>query len=230
MLTSNSQTIESKVQDLIDNFKRYLDIYNKWPPFNKHGQLEYHKKTIDLRISAGSATNAIKDDDFLWSLYETLRFWGMESQGAHRASYTKFKEELQTNTDLIATFDGLRIDNPQLDIQKIIKELWPLMNSLQINENKTKLVACSKVLHHILPDLIVPIDRTYTGVFFNRDYVQAFQEYQARTLSIAMENFVIIARAANPAQYVGKGWNTCQTKIIDNAIVGYKVARQHIIP
>jgi hypothetical protein len=230
MSTANSQTLESKVQELIDNFKKYLDLYNKRPPFNKQGQKEYHRKTIELRRSAGSATNALNNDDFLWSLYETLRFWGMESIGPHRSPFDKFKETLQSKITLISSFDGFRIDDPHLDIQTVTSELWPLMNSLEINQNRTKLVACSKALHHILPDLVVPIDRTYTGVFLNRSYVQAFQEYQERTLSIAMKNFATIAQAVNPAQYIGKGWNTCMTKIIDNAIVGFLIERRHNIP
>ena len=33
--------------------------------------------------------------------------------------------------------------------------------------------------------------------------------------------FADIARRVGPAQYVGTGWNTNPTKVIDNAIVGF---------
>jgi hypothetical protein len=228
MLNPNALTVESRVQELIKNFDKYLEIYAKRGPFGKPGQLDYHRRTIELRRNAGSAINAINNDDFLWSLYETLRFWGMDSQNAHRAPFLKFKDELRLKAALISAFDGMRIDDPQLDIPKKSSDLWQIMNSLEINLNQTKLVACSKILHHILPDFVVPIDRTYTGAFFEK-YESAFQNTQDNTFVFAMGNFATIARATNPIRFVGKGWNTCQTKIIDNAIVGLLMARQYNI-
>jgi hypothetical protein len=229
MVASNTHIIEPNVQELIENFEKCLGIFIKWPAFNKPGQLDFHSRTIKLRRSAGSATNALKNDDFLWSLYETLRAWGMDSQGANRSPYPEFKNELQSKTNLIADLDGLRLDDPQLDIQNISSKLWQIMKSLKINQDNTKLVACSKALHHLLPDLVVPIDRTYTGVFFNKDNY-AFQFAQEKFLSLAMDNFAIIARAVNPAKFVvDKGWNTCLTKVIDNAIVGYREAQKRNI-
>ena len=220
-----AQTIDSKVQDLIKNFDKYLGIFTKRPPFNKPEQLDFHRRTISLRISDGSAANAINDDSFLEILYQTLYAWNIGKRGSHLSPFPDFKKELQSKTNLIAFLDGLRIDSPQLDLQELSSYLWQLMDSLEINQNYTKLVACSKTLHHILPDLVVPIDRAYTGTFFER-YENAFQNSQKNFLSLAMENFATIARATNPAQFIGKGWNTCQTKIIDNAIVGYIMAHR----
>jgi hypothetical protein len=229
MLNPNALTVESRVQELIKNFDKYLEIYTKRGPFGKPGQLEYHRRTIELRRNAGSIINAINEDDFIWSLYETLRFWGMDSQGAHRAPFSKFKDELRLKANLISSFDGIRIDDPQLDIHKKSSELWQIMKSLKININRTKLVACSKTLHHILPDLVVPIDRAYTGTFFEKTSDTAFDNNQENTFIFSMKYFATIARATNPIRFVGKGWNTCQTKIIDNAIVGLLMARQYNI-
>jgi len=152
----------------------------------------------------------------------------MESQRAHQAPFPKFKDELLLKASLISAFDEMKIDDPQLDIPKRSRELWQIMNSLEINLNQTKLVTCSKTLHHILPELVVPIDRTYTGSFFNK-YENAFAENQDNTFIFAMETFATIARATNPIRFVGKGWNTCQTKVIDNALVGLLIARQYNI-
>jgi hypothetical protein len=228
MLSSSGLTVESKVQELIKNFGKYLVINAERGPFNKRGQIDLHRRTIQLRVNAGSAKNAINDNDFTWSLYETLRYWGMDYQKARRAPYPKFKDELQSKVDLISAFDNMRIDNPQLDILKISGELWQIMDTLEINENDVKLVACSKALHHILPDLVVPIDRRYTGAFF-RKFESGFQNTEEETFLFAMGNFARIANATNPVRYVGRGWNTCRTKIIDNAIVGYQIAGEYQI-
>ena len=80
-------------------------------------------------------------------------------------------------------------------------------------------MAGTKALHHILPDLVVPVDRTYTQKFFGWHNPE-FQYGQADVFCRSFEAFVEIARGANPAQYVGAGWNSSRTKVIDNAIVG----------
>ncbi len=36
----------------------------------------------------------------------------------------------------------------------------------------------------------------------------------------AFKSFEYISRETNPEQYVGSGWNTSLSKVIDNAIVG----------
>jgi len=74
MLNPNALSVESRVQELIKNFDKYLEIYTKRGPFSKPGQMDYYRKTIELRRNAGSVINAINNDEFLWSLYGTLRF------------------------------------------------------------------------------------------------------------------------------------------------------------
>src|SRR5260221_103336 len=44
--------------------------------------------------------------------------------------------------------------------------LWELSSTLGIVENQAKLVAGTKALHHILPELVVPMDREYTQLLF----------------------------------------------------------------
>jgi hypothetical protein len=220
MQTTQTQIIQANVKELIENFDKFLRIFDSRPPFQKPGQLDYHKNTISFRKREGSATNAINNDLFLRSLYQTLQAWGIGLRGSHLSPYSEFKEALQSKTNQIANLDGLRIDDPQLDLQRLSDDLWQLMDSLEIVQNITKLVACSKALHHILPELVVPIDREYTRKFFGW-HGPEFQYSQKKFLFLAIENFATIARATNPEQFVGKKWNTSQTKVIDNAIVGY---------
>lgn len=220
MQATRTQIIHKNVKELIENFDKFLRTYDSRPPFQKYGQIEYHQNTISFRIREVSATNAISNDLFLRSLYRTLKAWGIGLRGSHLSPYSEFKKALQSKVNQIANLDGLRIDDPQLDLQRLSNDLWQLMDSLEIVQNNAKLVACSKALHHILPDLVVPIDREYTRKFFGW-HGPEFQYNQKKFLFLAIENFATIARATNPEQYVGKRWNTSQTKVIDNAIVGH---------
>jgi len=221
---TRDQDIRANVDDLIKNFATYLAEFERDSPFQREGQFEFHQKTITLRNTLGSAIAAINNEEFLVSLYQTLQTWGIGHRGSNLANYQEFKNALQSETNQIVNLEKLKIDDPQLDIPKLSNDLWQLIDSLEIVQNRAKLVACSKTLHHLLPDLVVPIDRKYTGYFF-RSNNSDFQENQKKFLLLVIENFASIARATNPKQYVGQGWNTSQTKVIDNAIVGY--VRKH---
>ncbi len=220
MQPARVQKIHAQIKNLIENFDSFLNTYCDQPPFKRYGQLEYHQTTILMRKRLGSALKAIKNDDFLESLYKTLRAWGIGLRGAILVPYPEFKRAIQNKAKLISDLEEFRIDDIQINPQQLSNSLWGLMDSLEIVENNAKLVASSKALHHILPDLIVPIDRAYTRRFFGW-HGPEFQYNQKKFLSLAFESFTIIARATNPKKYVGIGWNTSQTKVLDNAIVGF---------
>lgn len=220
MENTRADNLRKDIADLIENFNIYLNKFTSRPPFQKPGQFDFHKKTISIRMQEESASAAIKNDQFLWSLYQTIQAWGIGKRGSNLFPFSKFTEALLSRINEIEMLDGLKIDDPLLDLQRFPRDLWYLMDSLEIIDNNTKLVACSKTLHHILPDLIVPIDREYTRKFFGW-YGPEFQYGQRKFLFLALENFASIAKAVNPEQFVGKGWNTSRSKIIDNAIVGF---------
>jgi hypothetical protein len=58
--------------------------------------------------------------------------------------------------------EPLAIDGPDL-LMNITDQLWMVVESLGVVENVAKIVAGTKTLHHLLPDLVVPMDRAWTG-------------------------------------------------------------------
>jgi hypothetical protein len=100
------------------------------------------------------------------------------------------------------------------------EHLWRLIDGIHVVENQARLVALSKTLHHVLPDLLPPIDRMYTQEFFGF-HSPEFQYGQQRVFGQIWLHYVEIARAVHPATYVGPGWRTSRSKVIDNAIVAY---------
>jgi hypothetical protein len=77
-----------------------------------------------------------------------------------------------------------------------------------------------KPTHHLLPNLVVPMDRQFTGAFFGWT-THDCQKKEDRLFKSAFVVFREIAHKAKPSRYTGAGWNTCPAKVIDNAIVGY---------
>ncbi len=72
------------------------------------------------------------------------------------------------------------------------------------------------------------MDRRFTGAFFR--WPQAAWQTEQRQKASLQEAFPIfaqIAKETQPTQYVGGGWQTSRTKVIDNAIVAY--CRRHCL-
>jgi hypothetical protein len=82
-------------------------------------------------------------------------------------------------------------------------------------------VALTKTIHHLLPDLLPPIDRAYTGTFFGWS-VPDFQSRQREIFDTSWSAFVEIGRRVDLDAHVGTApWNTSCSKVVDNAIIGY---------
>lgn len=204
---------------LVKDFPTWLAHYDANGPFRKYGQLEFHRQTIDLRLQLGSAVAALADDGFLQSLYDTLQAWGIGARASRLKPFGDFCAALRKQTNAIAAFEATTLDDPALDVAATAETLWRLIEKVSVVQNAAVVVPATKTLHHLLPDLVVPMDREYTQKFFGWQNPQ-FQYGQRQCFIDAFGAFADIGRAAQPAQYVGTGWRSSRTKIIDNAVVG----------
>jgi hypothetical protein len=114
----------------------------------------------------------------------------------------------------------LQIDSDQRDATTLAENIWAVAQRLQVTDNKSIIVAASKTLHHLLPDLVPPMDRTWTGLYFGWS-VLAPQYQQAKIFTAAFEALARIGRSVDLNAEVGPGWRTSRTKVLDNAIIGY---------
>jgi hypothetical protein len=172
-----------------------------------------------MRRALGSADAALADDSFIRSLYLTLQAWGIGARASEMLSEVDFARVLRDKAAEIAQFEGMRIDDPTLNVSAVSDALWYTIKTLGIVANEANIVPGTKTLHHILPELVVPVDRAYTQRFFDLHNPQ-FQYGQEKVFRRFFATFVAIARRTNPEQYVGEGWNSSRTKVIDNAMIG----------
>lgn len=212
--------VPARKKRLCLEFQRYLVAYDEHTPFS-YEQLKIHQSVINKRRVLGSAMDAMTNDEFLEDLHELLSKWGMAERGAKLVNIESFKTNIQSLCLDISSLEAFTIMNPEpIFSSKVIPEVVRIIQRLNINENRSKVVAGSKALHHLLPDLIPPIDRAYTGRFFawHRRY---FQDRQPQILKEGLLFFNRLAREVQPQFFRGSRWRTSQTKILDNAVVGY---------
>ena len=91
-------------------------------------------------------------------------------------------------------------------------------------KSKRRIVGVSKALHFLLPDLIMPIDSSYTmPVIYGYNRYSNDREKETKDFIHIFRKTVEIAQRLNlsPSDIDGDGWNTSIPKLIDNAIIGY---------
>jgi hypothetical protein len=212
--------IASRLSDVSAGFAACIEAYDRQVPFRRSGQYETHRATIDARQRCGSALQALEDDVFLGLLYETLQRWGIGRRGSRLVRLQEFRQRLQDQAAAITKLETARIDDPALDIPAACDHIWQIIESLRIVSNISLIVPGTKALHHVLPDLVPPMDRAWTGAFFLWS-AAAPQNAQAATFTRTFTGLTQVARSAKPAAFIGDGWRTSRTKVLDNAIIGY---------
>ena len=210
-----------RLESLTANFGVWLDAFDRTLPFNRSGQRDGHVATLIRWEQLGGRVDAlVYDQEFLSDLYETLGAWGIGRRGSRLVSFDRFCQALSAAAPALKEFQDIRIGDPAAGEAGVAARLWALIADLGVVENDTRMVPGTKTLHHILPLLVVPIDRMYTGAFFGWS-PQAMQYHQATLFSEAFAAFTTIARSVDLDALTGSGWRASPAKLIDNAIVGY---------
>ena len=217
------ERMRDRVNELVRDFEHYVDVFEKAELFTGPS-LYFHDKTLALRRQM-SAAQALENDAFLESLYATLTAWGMHRMGKSMAKLVNFPElkaSFLQQANQIQQVETWQIwDIEPRDVPQVAQVLWAIISHLRVGIGETKIVAGSKALHHLLPDLVPPIDRQYTVRFFYHH--TTFNQGDERAFKEMYPHFHRIANSCRQEieTRLGGGMNTSATKVMDNAIVGY---------
>lgn len=217
---SRNKQVEKRVAGVIAEFASCLNFFDEQVPFTRRDQYSAHRATLDRRRTWPNVRDALEDDVLLDDLHRTLQMWGIGRRGSRLVPRTRFGNQLRQCGDEIASFEHLRLDDSGLDVSATAAGLWRLIERLGVVENVSLIVPGTKTLHHLLPDLVPPMDRAWTGAFFLWS-AAAPQSGQEPTFVRSFSSFAKIAQATDPSFYVGGGWRTSLSKVVDNAIIGY---------
>lgn len=214
--------MNDRVKELKENFDGFIEYFDSTSIFSGPS-LYFHKKTIDILRRYGLSA-VLKSEQFFEYLYATLASWGLHRMGKTNTKlvdFDKFKESITSQKERLLTLSDKRIlEFTPNQLTLVTNQLRELIENLKIGEGETKIVFNSKAIHHLLPDLMPPIDRQYTLLFF---YDSTSPPHIDDCFSEIYPKFVSIAFSKKDSirEKVGKGFHTSETKVIDNAIVGY---------
>lgn len=221
----SSDRMSANVTALIDGFARHVAAFEARQAF-PGPSLYFHERAIERRRGHASVASLITDEKFLEYVYAVLPAWGMHRMGSQTAKVADFEGIVGRLHKCRPTLDELW---PLMitglsgeDATAVAGVVWEVITSLDVSTSRTQIVAGSKFLHHVLPDLLPPIDRQYTFKFFTGQKAVASD----RSAFLAwLPSFAHIGRCCEyPIQEAisrGGFMATGQAKVIDNAIMGF---------
>lgn len=220
------------VEALVTGFASYVSSFQAGNPFSGPS-VYFHQKAIERRRSHDSVDALLADEQFLEYVYAVLPAWGMHRMGAQRAKVTEYAQlvgSLRATAPSLRKLWPLNICDLEPDgAGEVSEQAWQVIAAVRASTSETQIVAGSKVLHHLLPDLIPPIDRQYTFRFFTgRKAVpagdrQAFLEWFPYFAEIG-------GRCRSPieaAMRQGTPMSAGRAKVIDNAIIGFVITEDN---
>jgi hypothetical protein len=104
---------------------------------------------------------------------------------------------------------------------------WDIIANVKVSTSRTQIMAGSKLLHHLMPDLIPPIDLQYTFSFFTGQKMvasdrAAFLDWYPQLAAIGVRGQQPIHDAIKHGGFMATG----EAKVIDNAIMGFMQQRR----
>ncbi len=213
-----------RIEPLLANFEACLQGFETYSAFVEHPAASHHR-TLRFVRQAPRPTAVLDVPEWLESLRVTLRDWNMDMRGAQLLEMTAIQESFNALRPELEALETARLETIEPYYAVITeRRLWSVIDRLRIGRQGTRLVVNTKALHHLLPDLVPPMDRTYTFWFFH-DFPDVINFRAERTVfSEVWPLFVRIARetASIAPRYLGQSMHTSVPKIIDNAIIGYR--------
>lgn len=201
----------------------------------------FHEKTMNLLEKHQYVIDeVIKDDDFVEALYATLAIWGLHRVGnrpntmVSRDGFAQLLDELKSTVVRFKDYHLAELasdlsDTSRDTVDGIAGQLWGIIEAVEIAHNKARLVAGTKLLHHLLPTLVPPMDREYTLGFFYGNSNLNGRESEKNAFRQIFRSYFVIARFHKEEIEIIRGskainhMNTSFTKVLDNAIVGYQI-------
>lgn len=162
-------------------------------------------------------------DEFLELLYVTLSVEFENQKLGKLKDFSIFAESIKKHQENFKELNPLKLrDLDEWDWEECREIFEDLFSDLELVNGKSSVIAFSKVLHFMLPNLIVPIDRKNTMRFFYGKKYSCFKslENQYQTFWNLETVFSEFVKRNKVSQYIDDTCNLNIPKILDNAIIG----------
>jgi len=171
-----------------------------------------YRKTIEYKGDKFS-------NDFIELVYVTLSAWNMNTRRAKLATFEKFIKTIKNNKRIFKKLAKNKLQSLSKN-KEIADNLEKLFLNLNLVRTKAALVTFSKTLHFFLPDLVVPIDRTFTLKYF-KGGISSERSKQFELFMDIQKKYSEFSNKVKLEKFLDNKWNLNIPKVCDNVIIGY---------
>ncbi len=215
---------QDKVIDILTNADRYHQAYYKAETF-RGPSLYFHRRALNTWQSPDALAH-------LEYVYATLASWGMHRMGkggSKMESFDTFRRSVDPLRDKIS-------EAQKFDPRKMNAEGWALLKEIfqgiNVMASGTSLVGNSKAMHHMMPNIVPPIDREYTLRYLRGNTnIKNDPDHEWRIMKEIISDFFI--PVASNREFASKAekwmarqdeypWDTSVLKVVDNLLIGSK--------
>jgi hypothetical protein len=213
---------QEKVADILINAERYHGAYYEAETF-RGPSLYFHLRALETRESADFSLH-------VEYVYATLASWGMHrmgKRGSKMQPFGTFRRSVESLRYRIA-------EAQQFTPHTMSSSEWTVLNDvfrgIKVMASGTSLVGNSKVMHHMMPNIVPPIDREYRLRYLrgNSNISNDLDLEWAVMKEIIANFFIPIACDAECKLKATKWmasqseypWDTSLFKVVDNLVIG----------
>lgn len=224
-LQQATEELADRIKELTTGFAGYVAAFEARQAF-PGPSLYFHLRAVERRREHQTVSSLLDDRLFLEYVYAVLPAWGMHRLGPQAAKvgdFTEITTALRQTAPVLQQLWPLRITTlSEQDSRQVAADAWEVISRIKVSTSRTQIVAGSKFLHHVLPDLVPPIDRRYTFTFFTRQQQvpndrAAFLDWFPRLAEVGGRCREPILNAVARGGFMATG----EAKVIDNAIMGF---------
>lgn len=221
----SAERLADRIGKLTAGFADYVAAFEASQAF-PGPSLYFHLRAIERRREHHNARSLLDDNLFLEYVYAVLPAWGMHRMGPQAAKVSDFSQITAALKESIPVLEQLwPLSITTLsgnESHQAAALVWDVIARIKVSTSRTQIVAGSKFLHHVLPDLVPPIDRQYTFSFFTGQKMvpsdrAAFLDWFPRLADIGGRCRDPILDAVARKGFMATG----EAKVIDNAIMGF---------
>lgn len=213
---------DQKIHDILRNAEKYHRSYYKNKTFTGPS-LYFHLKALETRKPSGRS-------DHLEYVYAALSSWGMHRMGKSGAKMVEFNNFFSSIQSVKKDIAEAQEYVPYLMNENKFSVLSKIFKSINVMASSTRLIGNSKVMHHMLPNIIPPIDRQYTLMYLkNNKNLSNNLDFEWKTMREIIEFFFIPITCNQEFKSKAEkwmankntfSWDTSLLKIVDNLVIG----------
>jgi len=239
----NDLVDKEKIQKFMNNFcHAYSSFYGS-------DLVKYWREGLELsegfigyyrgcrkKIGRDFYKTVLLDYKFRNDLYETVKAWVSKAafRGSKLKSFSNFYKAIEGIADGLEHVKEVTLESlveKEEDFPQIKEILKNIFEKLKTADQIAQLVCNSKTLFHLVPDLIMPVDRAHVLSFFighNKIHRSISREKETEYFIEIFDYYYRICRKnftqIKSIYYKKRGrYDSSIPKIIDNAICGYTV-------